>query len=68
MCRDMRHHLQPTAGMAPILDAAPHTDEACAAAINRIRGSGCCGRFGSGVLRHYLRHYLCHCSSHCSGL
>jgi len=34
MCRVMRHHRQPVAGMAPILDAAPHHDEACAAAMH----------------------------------
>ena len=27
MCRVMRHHRQPAAGMAPILDAAPHHEE-----------------------------------------
>jgi hypothetical protein len=27
MCRAMRHHRQPAAGMAPILDAAPHSEE-----------------------------------------
>jgi hypothetical protein len=30
MCRVMRHLRQPAAGMASILDAAPHHDEACA--------------------------------------
>ena len=34
MCRVMRHHRQPAAGMAPILDAAPHHEEACAAAMS----------------------------------
>jgi hypothetical protein len=34
MCRVMRNHRQPAAGMAPILDAAPHHEEACAEAFD----------------------------------
>jgi hypothetical protein len=34
MCRVMRHHRQPAAGMASILDADPHHDEACLAALD----------------------------------
>lgn len=30
----MRHHRQPAAGMARILDAAPHHEEACMASIH----------------------------------
>jgi hypothetical protein len=32
-CRVMHHHRQPAAGMAPILEAAPHDAEACAAIL-----------------------------------
>ena len=38
MCRVMRHQRQPAAGMAPILDAAPHHEEACAAAVPGVSG------------------------------
>ncbi len=33
MCRVMRHQRQQAAGMAPILDAAPHHEKACAAVL-----------------------------------